>query len=152
MHSRAWRLAAAAAFVATFAVCASTAIHYRPRDWRSAGTGRWVTTIEGVDLETRGAGGRGRTLSAELTIHNTSLAPVVVAGARLSTANGSIESASAPEADAAARTVEGGQTRRVAWEFELPASGAGAGEPVTLFVSLRLGGQDREIAVPLVPD
>jgi len=152
MTARGWGLAAA--LVSALSACAAAAIHYRPRDWRPAGTGRWVTTVEGVDLETRGAGGRGRMLSAELTIHNTSLVPVVVAGARLSTATGSIESAPAPEGDAAARTVGGGETRRVAWEFPLSGSAGGRGieEPVTLLVSLRLSGQDREIAVPLLRD
>ena len=104
-----------------------------------------------MDLEIGTVGGSAgdRRLDPALTVHNTSLQPLVLRGAVLTTGAGSYSSASPPGGEAAL-AVAPGETKRVALRFELPGQvGEVLVDPVTLSLSFRVGDRTREISVPL---
>ena len=142
---------AASLILSTLIACASGA-RYRPSEWRPAGEGRWAATVEGLDIETAGVAGSGPRLAVELALHNTSLAPVSVDGARLSGGGRAVECTPPPAGQASARAVPAGQTRRVALEFRLDAPGHRTfADPDLLVLRLRSGnGETRELEVALV--
>ncbi len=151
MSPRVIALWTAAALAASLCACAS-AVSLHPVGWRPAGPGVWAAAFEGLDLETRGAGGTGRLLTAELAIHNTSLTPVTLAAARLATGSGSLEGLPAAGGESS-RTVPAGETKRIALEFRLDRPEIRRlARPISLVLSLAQSGSLREIAVPLARD
>jgi hypothetical protein len=151
MFPRVTVLWTAAALAASLSACASS-VSLHPVGWRPAGQRVWAAAFEGLDVESGGAGGTGRHLTAEFAIHNTSLSPVTLAAARLSTGAGALESLPAPGGDSS-RTVPAGETRRIALEFRLNRPEIRRlEEPLSLVLSLAQSGQTREIAVPLERD
>lgn len=90
-----------------------------------------------------------RELSAQLTVHNTSLSAVVVAGGRIDTGAGSFHGeAAAPGNEGYA--VAPGETRRVSLRFRFEReTGEILAEPVALSVMLRTAAGPREITIPM---
>lgn len=144
--------AGAAALLSTAFLACDPGVHYRPRDWRTAGPYRWATTVEEMDIETAGVGSlAGSTgVNPELTIHNASLAPVRVVGGRLETGAGVFEAVPHDPRHEDSFTIQPGETKRVTLSFRLARpAGEILVDPAALIVFFRTGSGRREVAIPL---
>ncbi len=91
-----------------------------------------------------------RELSAQLTVHNTSLSAVVVAGGRIETRAGSFRGETAMPGDEGAYAVAPGETRRVSIRFRFDRDAEEIlVEPVVLSVMLKTASGPREVTIPM---